>query len=128
MFCPNCKKELIIVEREQIELDYCPECKGFWFDNKEWDLLCQRLELRNGKPIGSLYSIPNIHVKEGIKQCPSCNENMDKILAYSIILDRCPNGHGVWFDEGEISRLFNKDSDKNFGTPINFLGETFYKN
>ena len=36
--------------------------------------------------------------------------------------------YGVWFDKGEISRLFSKDSTNLEGTPVAFLGEVFYKN
>lgn len=128
MLCPNCKNELIVVEREKIELDYCTECNGFWFDNHEWDLLVERLALRGNKPIGDLYTIPKVFVNEGLKKCPCCDSNMEKFLAYSIVLDRCPKHHGVWFDKGEISRLFRKDSTKLEGTPVAFLGEVFYKN
>ena len=127
MFCPNCQKELIVVERDNIELDYCPFCKGFWFDNREWDLLCEGLSLNSGKPIGSLYSIPKVHVKEGIKKCPICSKSMEKFLAYNIVLDRCPDKHGVWFDEGEVSRLFARGDDSLKGTPVQFLGEVFVK-
>lgn len=127
LFCPNCNNELIVVERDKVELDYCLSCNGFWFDNKEWDLLVERLQLRDNKPIGDLYSIPKVFVKEGQKSCPCCNAKMEKFLAYNIILDRCPNHHGVWFDKGEISRLFNRDSSDTKGTPMEFLGEVFYK-
>ena len=70
MLCPNCKNELIVVEREKIELDYCTECNGFWFDNHEWDLLVERLALRGNKPVGDLYTIPKVFVNEGLKKCP----------------------------------------------------------
>ena len=128
MFCPNCKNELIAVERNKIELDYCLECNGFWFDNTEWDLLVESLDLRGNKPIGNLYTIPKVIVKEGLKKCPCCDSTMEKFLAYNIVLDRCPKQHGVWFDKGELARLFNKDLTKFEGTPVEFLGEVFYKN
>ena len=119
---------MIVVERDKVELDYCLECNGFWFDNTEWDLLVERLDLRGNRPSEDLYAIPKALVNEGLKKCPCCNTVMEKFLAYSIILDRCPNHHGVWFDKGEVSRLFNKDSIKLDGTPIEYLGEIFYKN
>lgn len=126
MLCPNCKKELIVVERDSIELDYCPFCKGFWFDNREWDLLCRRLELREGRPIRDLYSIPKVRTREGLKNCPICSKKMEKFLSYGVILDRCPQKHGVWFDEGEISRLLNR-SETSEEAPVKFLGEVFYR-
>ena len=32
MNCPICDVELVVVERDKIELDWCPKCSGFWFD------------------------------------------------------------------------------------------------
>ena len=48
MKCPVCKGVkgvMIIVEHEQIELDYCNDCAGIWFDHGELDLLLDRLDL-----------------------------------------------------------------------------------
>ena len=38
MKCPVCSLELIVVERNGIELDYCIQCQGFWFDAGEINL------------------------------------------------------------------------------------------
>ena len=126
MNCPNCNKELIVVERNGIELDYCPDCNGFWFDNKEWDLLHERLVISDSSKLMNLDLLQPVNVQEAPKCCPYCNSKMDKILAYWVVLDRCPKGHGVWFDKGECSRVFSSATDK-AGTPIEFLGEVFCK-
>ena len=128
LFCPNCKNEMIIVEREKIELVYCMECNGLWFDNAEWNLLAERLSLRIGKTIASLYDIPKAAIKTKHRYCPCCGAPMEKFLAYNVVLDRCPYRHGVWFDKGELSKLFNKGSANTTGTPIEFLGEVFITN
>ena len=44
MRCPKCKKEMILVERCDVELDYCMFCEGFWFDWEEWNILSKKLE------------------------------------------------------------------------------------
>ena len=126
MYCPNCKTELIVVERDKIELDYCPNCKGFWFDNGEWELFCARLALVSKSSLTDLNTIPPINTNDMSKSCPYCSVKMDKILAYGTILDRCPRGHGIWFDAGECSRVFSSASSSRVGTPIEFLGEVFY--
>jgi len=129
MLCPNCQKEMIVVERNQIELDYCINCNGFWFDNNEWNLLIQKLTQENNYNYDiDLYNIPKAIVKENIKKCPICNTKMDKFIAYDIILDRCPNKHGIWFDKNEISKFINYTNLNNNKTPIKFLGEIFYGN
>ena len=32
MDCPKCRAPMIVFEHEGIELDYCVECSGTWFD------------------------------------------------------------------------------------------------
>ena len=59
---------MIVVERDKVELDYCLECNGFWFDNTELDLLVERLELRGNRPSEDLYAIPKALVNEGLSQ------------------------------------------------------------
>ncbi len=127
MLCPNCKKELIVVERGKIELDYCMFCEGFWFDNNEWNLLSERLYINDKKPLGNLYAIPKVLTGENIKNCPVCNGPMEKFMLFDTILDRCKKKHGIWFDKKEISNVLNAARGKE-GIPVNFLGEVFYKN
>jgi Zn-finger nucleic acid-binding protein len=37
MKCPNCGETLLMTERNQIEIDYCPSCRGVWLDKGELD-------------------------------------------------------------------------------------------
>ena len=40
--------------------------------------------------------------------CPRCEENLERKLLKSvnseIEVDQCPNGHGSWFDYGELKK------------------------
>lgn len=43
MKCPTCKEpNLVISERQGIEIDYCPECRGVWLDRGELDKILER--------------------------------------------------------------------------------------
>ena len=43
MYCPVCKdKELVMSERQSIEIDYCPGCRGVWLDRGELDKIIQQ--------------------------------------------------------------------------------------
>ena len=42
MKCPSCNVELKISERQGIEIDYCPQCRGVWLDRGELDKLIER--------------------------------------------------------------------------------------
>ena len=40
MKCPVCKDvTLLMSERQGVEIDYCPECRGIWLDRGELDKL-----------------------------------------------------------------------------------------
>jgi len=42
MKCPNCNVSLVMTERQSIEIDYCPECRGIWLDRGELDKIIER--------------------------------------------------------------------------------------
>lgn len=43
MHCPVCKDpQLVISERQGIEIDYCPTCRGVWLDRGELDKLIEK--------------------------------------------------------------------------------------
>ena len=43
MKCPVCKEpSLVIADRQGIEIDYCPECRGVWLDRGELDKIIDR--------------------------------------------------------------------------------------
>ena len=35
MNCPNCNVPLAISEKQGVEIDYCPQCRGIWLDRGE---------------------------------------------------------------------------------------------
>lgn len=41
MQCPNCSVEMQIVQKNEIDIDYCPECKGVWLDRGEIDKIAR---------------------------------------------------------------------------------------
>lgn len=43
MKCPACTTtELLMSERQGIEIDYCPACRGVWLDRGELDKIIER--------------------------------------------------------------------------------------
>lgn len=42
MNCPVCKEKLKMSERQGIEIDYCPQCRGVWLDRGELDKIIER--------------------------------------------------------------------------------------
>ena len=44
MQCPNDQATLLMTERQGIEIDYCPTCRGVWLDKGELDKLIANSE------------------------------------------------------------------------------------
>ncbi len=42
MRCPTDDTALLMSERNGIEIDYCPECRGVWLDRGELDKIIDR--------------------------------------------------------------------------------------
>ena len=43
MKCPVCNDEnLVMADRQGIEIDYCPQCRGVWLDRGELDKIIER--------------------------------------------------------------------------------------
>jgi len=42
MKCPLCNIDLVMSERQGIEIDYCPTCRGVWLDRGEIDKIIER--------------------------------------------------------------------------------------
>ncbi len=42
MKCPNCDHTLVMTDRNGVEIDYCPECRGVWLDRGELDKIIER--------------------------------------------------------------------------------------
>ena len=42
MKCPICNVDLLMSERQGVEIDYCPQCRGVWLDRGELDKIIER--------------------------------------------------------------------------------------
>jgi uncharacterized protein len=44
MNCPVCNVALLLADRQGVEIDYCPKCRGIWLDRGELDKIIERSE------------------------------------------------------------------------------------
>ena len=42
MPCPVCRVPLVMSDRQGVEIDYCPQCRGVWLDRGELDKIIER--------------------------------------------------------------------------------------
>lgn len=45
MNCPICNIPLNLAERQGVEIDFCPKCRGVWLDRGELDKIIERSTL-----------------------------------------------------------------------------------
>ena len=51
MKCPHCTETaLVMSDRQGVEIDYCPKCRGGWLDRGELDKLIERAEAMASPP------------------------------------------------------------------------------
>lgn len=111
MDCPVCKNEpMIVLELNEVEIDYCLSCKGIWLDAGELELLLdsstETIDFLNSFTIDD-------QTKEKKLKCPVCNKKMEKILVngdQKIRIDKCKFNHGIWFDSGELEDILEMGS------------------
>jgi uncharacterized protein len=42
MKCPSCNETLLMSEKNGVEIDYCPNCRGIWLDRGELEKVIER--------------------------------------------------------------------------------------
>ena len=100
---------MIVLELDEVELDYCPECGGIWLDANELELLLGDSEL-----VTQVLTSFSPSEQRGGKtpKCPLCRKKMERIRAGSDatapLIDRCPRDEGLWFDHGELEAVIRQ--------------------
>ncbi len=62
MNCPNCLEALRMADRQGIEIDYCPKCRGVWLDRGELDKIIERsMETPQGGVRQARSDYPRVH-------------------------------------------------------------------
>lgn len=62
MPCPVCKIPLVMSDRQGVEIDYCPQCRGVWLDRGELDKIIERSGAQDAGPA------PQPHI--GVQRVP----------------------------------------------------------
>jgi uncharacterized protein len=109
MICPVCRKDALIVEYNSIELDYCPNCSGVWFDSGELELLLESAGIKDFQAyLRQAVAGGEAAVTEKKRKCPICRRKMRKTYlgeGAKVLVDVCASNHGIWFDGGEVVQL-----------------------
>jgi len=125
VICPVCKESLVVLELEQVEIDYCTSCDGVWLDAGELELLLETEEER--RRLINLFK-EAADVKEKSYSCAICGKHMKKFeigVKGKVVVDKCKKNHGIWFDRGELQKVVEFGSVNKENKIINLLTEMF---
>jgi len=134
MLCPVCKIDMLVVEYNKIELDYCAACQGVWFDSGELELLLKLIKLDNPDMLKNMLDLPEAKAPEKRRKCPICNRKMKEANIGEqspILIDVCHRGDGLWFDGDELGQLLKQLAQKQLDRQVSqqqifsFLQEVF---
>ena len=108
MLCPACRENLEKSLFYGVEVDYCQQCLGVWFeedelrqakDEKDRDLRWLDINLWKDET--------NFEISAGQRLCPSCRMPLYQV-GYGesgIFVDVCNLCHGIWLDRGEFRKI-----------------------
>jgi uncharacterized protein len=76
MLCPHCRVDLVMTERQGVEIDYCPKCRGIWLDRGELDKIVERAlgEAGASAPAVPALFMPRAAVAQGPWSSPGSRE------------------------------------------------------
>ena len=100
---------MITLELAEVEVDYCTDCGGIWFDSGELELLLGNSQ--HAKELLGSFKVDS-GCTEKKRKCPICLKKMQKIdvgpSMPPILIDKCIRGDGLWFDRGELQEVLDK--------------------
>jgi Zn-finger nucleic acid-binding protein len=109
MQCPNHHKSpLEKTLFHNVEVDYCPECLGIWFDKDELAMAKdQKDEQLNWLDVDLWRDKGRFSVAQINRRCPVCRVPMVEV-GYDhskVKVDFCKHCQGVWLDRGEFKQI-----------------------
>lgn len=108
MQCPVCGEQMLVLEFHLVEIDYCQDCGGVWLDSGELELVGRKAGAVCGELETALLSQQGGPVARPKRPCPVCGKAQQEVVAPCeppVTLDRCPRGHGIWFERGELQSV-----------------------
>lgn len=112
---------MVVFGIDGVEIDRCLDCGGTWLDAGELDQIGALAGVEHGRLTEALEKGGG--EKHGERRCPRCPGKLRVVKLEGVELDRCPHGHGLWFDAKEIETLIAAFKEGEEGRVAAFLGE-----
>ncbi len=98
--CPECEDFFRLLLIYNVEIDCCQQCESLWFDPREL-----RMIMNTPDDVTDEF----LHAGKSRYRCPVCDTRMEKrsfLFPERMVVDVCPQGHGVYFEKGELEQVF----------------------
>jgi Zn-finger nucleic acid-binding protein len=106
MKCPQCNHDFNITSDSESLAHKCSNCSGTWIRGHSLHLLLDgKKDARRFTE--TLDSIHELEFRPSRRKCPSCaGRNLKAVVIEKTELDFCPSCKGLYFDPGELDRVF----------------------
>ncbi|TPW74515.1 zf-TFIIB domain-containing protein [Schumannella soli] len=105
MRCPNDETTLVMSERNGIEIDYCPDCRGVWLDRGELDKIIERAAPE--APAAAAPTVAPVAAAAPVQQAP---------VAQPVYDPRYDAGYDRRYDDRRDDRRYdNRGYDPRYG-------------
>ena len=125
--CPTCGTNLNFYKAFSIKFEGCPKCKGIWLIKDELRELKNKVDGPHLRWLNDeIENIDKTSLVEGKRACVNCKTTKMVSVVFGnskIVVDWCPNCHGMWLDRGafdsivdylkdEVSHMDHKEIEK----------------
>jgi len=103
---------MVILEWGGVAIDACVSCGGVWLDRGELNSIGEQAGADAGQLTAAVERAR--HGKRVDRLCPRCAKKLRRLTIEgprALELDRCPRGHGIWFDRDEMQALVESFSE-----------------
>jgi Zn-finger nucleic acid-binding protein len=137
--CPKCDVPLFVLHFKDLDVDVCHQCRGLWLDAGELEALLKHTGAHATDPLLKFQKQLGTKPKGRPHLCPRCDTALHEIqvsemegrapsrpLPSTLTLDKCPRGHGLWFDADELQQLLTMfPVESGAARTIDYLNELF---
>ncbi len=79
-----------------------------WFKKKKTCIQCNKNKTKRDfedHPTCAECKVKILMTRETVRKCPVDGAMLEKLTANELIIDSCPECHGVWLDAGELKAI-----------------------
>jgi Zn-finger nucleic acid-binding protein len=101
--CPNDGTTLTTISVENVPVDSCGKCGGYWLQRGELELLGEH----HGAHLEPI-TVGDIAIVDSRRKCPqdSTQLRQHEFAEHShVTIDQCPTCQGIWLDKTELSTI-----------------------